>query len=158
MFKTIKPYNNVNIFRIVSENIDMLTPISLHNNYLSKYALILAYYPMKQSRYNIFIKLDKNQKVGMLNRHILGVARKLGVYQSIIKNIVKLRETLVRYKKYKNDNKKDDFWRKTTYTENELTTHMNLLLDIILEEIGRRGNTKYIRRKKLQELEKNFGE
>ena len=42
----------------IRENKNILKPIPLHNNVLSKYALILTYYPMKNSKLEIYLKLD----------------------------------------------------------------------------------------------------
>jgi hypothetical protein len=104
-FYKIDPLNNLNIYRINNENKKLLKPIALHDMILSKYATILGYYPMSQSKFNIFIS----------------------------------------------------FWQKR-YEENkrELSKVYNMLLDMILEEINKRNNPKYLRKKKLQEIKNNL--
>ena len=42
---------NLNIFQIIKNNKDALYPIALHDVVLTKYAMILSYYPMKDSKY-----------------------------------------------------------------------------------------------------------
>lgn len=167
MFITIE--QNKNIFYILRENKKLLNPIALYDTILGKYAMILGHYPMKESKYKIFSNLNRTERVGMLNRHILGVASKLGIYQTILKNIDELRLNHKKYKKYKNNTKKkskkslfsnsenDNFWQKK-YIENQakLTEQYNILLDIIIEEINKRNNPKYLRKKKLQEIKANL--
>ena len=165
MFERID--NNSNDFIVVSKNKNILKPIALHDVILSKYALILGYYPMINKKYDIFISLDRYKRVGMLSRHILGVASKLGIYQVFLKEINSLKDTHRTCKKYVKQEKKnlftfknekqDPFWQKR-YEENkrELSKVYNMLLDIILEEINKRNNPKYLRKKKLQEIKSNL--
>lgn len=146
---------NFEIIKITREIKESLKPISLHDTILSKCSIILAYYPMKESKLEIYNNLDKRQRVGMLTRYILGVASKIGVYQSIIKEIVELKQNYKRYKyhlkNYKDDNK---FWEEQLYKNQiEMNKYLNLLLDSIIEEISRRNDPKYLRKKKLNEIE-----
>lgn len=161
MFKTIDNNDDkgiFNIYKVVKENKILLKPISLHDMILNQYALILSHYPMKESKFNIFIQLDKHKRVGMLNRHILSVASKLGVYQVILKEIIKLRIDHNKYKKFINDSEEHkEYWIKAfEKNQNELTTRYHMLLDIIGEEISKRNNPKYLRKKKLQEIKDNL--
>jgi len=134
-----------------------LSPIALHDNILSKYVMVLLYYPMKDSKANIYLKLNKNQRVGMLNRHILSVANKLDVYQVIIKELIELRDNYKKYKKYKEKGDINNFWTDHyKETEKELSRRYVKLLDIIIEEITRRENPKYLRKKKLKEIKNNL--
>lgn len=150
--------------KLIREYRNILKPIALHELVLTKYAYILCYYPMKDSKLDIYFKLDKNQRVGMLNRHILGVASKINVYQSIIKNIILIRNRLKHYKKYIKEEIDDDYtlinkeyWQKSyNNSQNEINKQYSLLLDIISEEINRRKDIKYIRRKKMEEIEQNL--
>jgi len=171
MFETVN--NNQNLYFIIRKNKILLNTISLHDFILSKYALVLGYYPMIKSKFDIFIKLDKRKKVGMLNRHILSAASKLGVYQTILKEIVVLRENNKRYKKFtieeaasnssimsyfkKNDN--INYWQ-NAYNKNqiELKKMYTMLLDIMCEELQKRNNSKYLRKIKLQEIKNNYSE
>jgi hypothetical protein len=158
--------NNLNIFRIIQENKKLLKPIALHDITLSKYATILGYYPMSQSKFNIFIKLDKNQRVGMLNRYILGVASKIGIHQCFLNQFNELRSSYKKYKKYNKKEKKffnftsskdDDFWI-NLYKKNqsEMNNQYYMLLNMILEELNKRNNPKYLRKRKLQEIKNNL--
>jgi len=169
MFEIID--KNSNDFHVIRNNKNILKPIALHDMILSKYALILGYYPMINKKYDVFISLDRYKRVGMLSRHILGVASKLGVYQVVLKEINSLKDTHRNCKKYlkqekKNSNnlftafkqeKQDPFWQKR-YEENkrELSKSYIMLLDMILEEINKRNNPKYLRKKKLQEIKSNL--
>lgn len=164
MFEIIN--KNSNDFIVIRKNKDILKPIALHDIVLSKYALILGYYPMINKKYDVFISLDRYKRVGMLSRHILGVASKLGIYQVVLKEINSLKDTHRNCKKYLKKEKKnlstfqerqDPFWQKR-YEENkrELSKVYIMLLDMILEEINKRNNPKYLRKKKLQEIKSNL--
>jgi hypothetical protein len=165
-FSKIDPSeNNLNIFRITRENKNLLKPIALHDIFLSKYALILGYYPIPQSKFNIFIRLDRNQRLGMLNRYILGVASKIGIHQCFIDQFNELRLKHKKCKKYVKKEKKifnfgdkdNDFWIKVhKENQSEMRKQYNMLLDMILEEINKRNNPKYLRKKKLQEIKNNL--
>ncbi len=159
MFKTFNSSDNIfTNFSIIRENKILLKPISLHDMVLDRYALILGYYPMNESKFNIFINLDKHKKVGLLNRHILSVASKLGIYQVLLKEIINLRDNHKRYKKYINDLTNDkEYWIKSfDKNQSELSTRYRMLLDIIVEELTKRENPKYLRKKKLQEIKNNL--
>lgn len=159
----IKTNNSTNVYRIVRENKLLLRPIALHDIILSKYALILGYYTMSQSKFDIFTKLDRKQRLGMLNRHILGVASKIGIHQCFLNQFNGLRKKHEKCKKYISKDKfmttsmPSNFWQKE-YEENqsEMRRQYNMLLDMILEEIDRRKNPKYLRKKKLQEIKNNL--
>lgn len=148
----------INNLKAIRDNKLLLKPISLHDMMLEKYAFVVSHYPMNESKFNIFIKLDKHEKVGMLNRHILSVASKLGVYQVILKEIIKLRSDHKKYKKFIDQSYSDkEYWIKSfEKNEIELTTRYRMLLDIIGEEINKRENPKYLRKKKLQEIKDNL--
>jgi len=146
--------NHLEISKSVGEIETILRPISLHEEMLIKCALILTFYPLRKSKLNIYLNLDKVQRVGMLNRHILGAASKLGIHQVFIRQIIGLKRTNKKYKQniLKTDNKQ--FWT-TAYNTNqiELRKMFNLLLDMMIEELDRRSEPKYLRRKKLNEIE-----
>ena len=149
--------NYLDIDRLVRETKKILKPISLHDIILTKCALIFVYYPMKASKLKIFSTLDKKQKIGMLYRHILGVASKIGVYQTIIKEIVRLRQDHVKYKKYLFEYSHVDYWAELyKRNEKELSKQYNMLLDIMIEELKRRHDPKYLRKKKLNEIKENL--
>jgi len=165
MYKMLEKDPNL-LWVCINQIIISLKPISIHQNILIKYATILAYYPMKESKMEIFIKLDKKQKVGMLSRHIMGVASKLGIYQTLLKEIINLKQSHRTARKYIKpkpkkrtffkEDKRDDFWEKVYVdTQSKLNYHFLLLLDIIIEEINRRHNLKYLRKKKLEEILQN---
>ena len=99
MYKMLEKDHNL-LWVCINQIIISLKPISIHQNILIKYATILAYYPMKESKMEIFIKLDKKQKVGMLSRHIMGVASKLGIYQTLLKEIINLKQSHRTARKY----------------------------------------------------------
>lgn len=150
--------SDFDIIKKTREIKEVLKPISLHDNVLSKCVLILIYYPMKESKIEIYTNLDKREKVGFLTRYILGVASKIGIYQTLIKEIVTLKQDYKKYKiyimKYKNDNK---FWKECLErNQRDLTKQFSLLLDMMLEEITRRNEPKYLRKKKLEELKQNL--
>ena len=92
----------------------------------------------------------------MLNRHILSVASKLEVYDVILKSINQLRRSYRTSKKYMNG-EHDKFWSEN-FTKNQIdfNKQMSQLLDIIIEEINRRNNVKYVRKKKLNEIKENL--
>lgn len=148
--------NNLNIAILFRETKKVLKPVSLHDSILSKCALIFIYYPMKKSKFDIYLKLDKKQRVGMLYRHILGVASKLGVYQTVLKETIRLRQEHKKYKTYL-ETGKGSYW-KSAYDRNELELNKqyNQLLDIMIEELTRRSDTKYLRKKKLKEIKENL--
>jgi len=146
--------NNLKNAILILETKKVLKPISLHDTILSKCALIFAYYPMKKSKLDIYLTLDKKQRVGMLYRHIVGVASKLGVYQTILREIIRLRQEHKKYKKYMD---KEGFYKDIfTRNEMELSKRYNLLLDIMIEELTRRSDPKYLRKKKLKEIKENL--
>jgi len=142
--KIIDDYTNIYQYNlIILQNKKLLKPISLHDNFLSKYALIYANYPMKESKYNIYLKLDKNKRLGMLNRHMLGVASKLGISQVFI------RERVRAYKSYIKEYEDEKYW-KDAYEK----YHRNMV--DLFEEIKKRNDPKYLRNKKLKEIQKNI--
>lgn len=70
MFETIEKNSNSNM--VIRKNKEALEPIALHSITLNKYALILGYYPIKDKKYfDIYISLNRYQRVGFLSRHIL---------------------------------------------------------------------------------------
>lgn len=143
--------NTLEHFKQLRDIEETLHPIALHDVVLSKCSLILVQFPMKKTKLDIYATLNKHQRVGMLFRHILGVASKLGIYTVILKNIKELRSNHKRYKSLGGSD--GGFWEKR-YKENniELGKQYSILLDIIIEEISRREKPKYIRKKKLEKL------
>jgi hypothetical protein len=73
-------------------------------------------------------------------RQIIGIKRQNKRFRDKINNIKERKE----------------FWI-DAYNSNqiELTKMFNLLLDMMIEEIDRRNNPKYLRKKKLNEIENN---
>ena len=61
MFSTVDINNQVytELIKVVNENKSLLKPISLHDVKVSKYAIILSYYPMRKSKFDIFITLNE---------------------------------------------------------------------------------------------------
>lgn len=143
--------------RVTREIKNTLKPISLHDSVLSKCATILIYYPMKESKLKIYLSLDEKKRVGMLTRYILGVASKIGVYQTIIKEIIDLKQDYKKYIKYAKQDTMDNFWKKRLeINQRELNKQFTMLLDIIIEEIDRRNDPKYLRKKKLNLINQNL--
>lgn len=164
MFKTFDKNNSMSVYIAQKENKKLLKPISMHDMLLDDYATILTHYPMPQSKYEIYLKLDKKKRVGMLNRYILGIASKLGIYQSYLREINELRKDYRKYKKFsKNerkpiflkimDNNDDNYWKKSLEEcQLNLTKHYKMLFLMMFEEIVKRNNPKYLRRKKLEKI------
>ena len=151
-------YNSLEAQRSIREIKAFLKPISLHDLPLTKCAFIVFYYPIKKSKLDIYLKLDNVQRVGMLNRYILGVASKLGIYQIFLRQFVGLKRENKRYKNYiKSGDLEQQFWiEQYRINQIELSKMFNLLLDMMIEEINRRNNPKYLRKKKLDEIIKNL--
>jgi len=138
--------------KFINKMTKVIYPISLHDDIVRKCVIILIEYPMKENKMKIFLELDKKEKVGMLNRHILSVASKIGIYDSFTNKVYRCIENNKRYKKY-NKSQNDAYW-KEAYDRNqiELSKYHRLLLDIMLEELHRRSSVKYLRNKKLKEI------
>lgn len=130
-----------------------LKPISLDDMVLSRYILILDKYPMKESKKKIYLSLDKKQRVGMLNRYLLSIASKLGIYESFISEIIYLKRNYKIYKKFSNDDHNVQYWnKKFNDVKIRLTYQYNMLLKIIIEEIDKREKIRYLRKIKMNNV------
>ena len=150
-------YNFFKIQKSIRETKEILKPIALHELLLTKCAFIITYYPFKESKLQIYSQLNKTQRAGMLNRYILGIASKLGIHQAFLRQIIGIKRQNKRFRnKINNVKERKEFWI-DAYNSNqiELTKMFNLLLDMMIEEIDRRNNPKYLRKKKLNEIENN---
>lgn len=135
---------------IINKNKCELGKLPIHDLVVVKYALAISYFPLSDSKMKIYNKLNKKQKIGMLNRHILSICRKLDISQVLIKNAKDASDNYKRIRKYEDV---DDVWK--TLIEKyrrDIDVGYNLLLDIIEEEINKLNNIKYLRKKKIEKI------
>jgi hypothetical protein len=133
----------------IIDKFNEIRPISLENIILNKCATILVYYPFSDKKLKIFNKLNKKQKVGMLNRHLLSVANKLDINKPLIDGVSSCIRNNRRYKKYQNDGYWNDLYNKN---QDHFIRLYNIFINCLLDEINRRKNIKYLRNKKLEKI------
>lgn len=149
--------NNFYLFnKIIVSNRKILGVLPIHEDKIQEYVLLVSYFPFTDTKEKVYLSLDnKRDRIGMLNRHILSVARKLDISQIIIK---RAKESSINYNRYKNYGKDyENLWwsdQVIKYRENIIYTY-DLLLKMIFEENIKRRDVKYVRKKKLEELMKN---
>ncbi len=150
-----KKYDYFGYMAILSGNRRIIGKLPIHETKIDEYVRVVSFYPFTESKEKVFITLNKKQKLGMLNRHILSVARKLNISQVIIKNAKT--ETLD-YKKYLSfyKNEGDSYWKTFVIrSRDNIEMFYGIILKMIIEEIDRRLNPKYLRKKKLEEIKNN---
>lgn len=97
--------------------------------------------------------------MGMLNRHVLSVACKLGISNILLKKAKYITIALATSKKNaKNTNNLSSYFKPNYFKEQEqeyrykLQEFYSIILDMIIEETLKRYNVKYMRKKKLEEI------
>jgi hypothetical protein len=148
------------MLRIIYENEKELQPISLYAGHIEKYAKLIAFYPLPEKKYKIFCTLTKQTKLGLLNRHLLSVASKLGVSNVYIKHVNRLKienkkykNKIEEYKKFSRSTKELEEWKKRN--EIEMISALYMLFDMVFEETNKRLNITYRRKKKLEKIDEN---
>ena len=139
-------------WEIILYNRKEIGDLPIHENFYNRYVYVLTFFPFSEKKEKIFKSLDRKAKMGMLNRHILSVAREVGISQIIIK---KAKEETTDYKRCNENFRKykDDFWKE--YVEqhrSKIEEYYTLILGMIEEEIRKRSNVKYMRKKKLDKI------
>jgi len=151
-----KTYEFYELNKIKQENRREMGVLPIHELIVEKYVILLSYYPFGDKKENIFKSLNKSQKMGMLNRKVLSVARELGISDLIIK---KTKEITIDLASTKESAKSTSiFFKPDYYKEREknlrykLEEYYTLILDMIMEETTKRMDVKYLRKKKLEEI------
>ncbi len=150
-----KIYEHYELSKIIHQNRAEVGGLPIHEFCVDKYITLVSFYPFGDKKEKVFKFLSKAQKMGMLNRHVLSVARQLGISNILIK---KAKETTKNLASTKNNKNNLSYFNPTYYEEQEikyrykLEEYYTLILDIIIEEIECRKNIKYLRKKKLDEI------
>jgi hypothetical protein len=152
-----KEYDYFDAFRIHSLNRKELGNLPIHETFIEKYLTVLLYYPLSESKLKIYSTLNKKGKLGMLNRHILSVARKLNISQVIIKLASESTQSYKKCKKYmKNDTDNDTYWTERVQDYGrDIRQYYMIVIDMISEEITKISDVKYLRNKKLKKIINN---
>lgn len=134
---------------MMTNNKKELGYLPLHASVVNSYVLFISYFPFDDKKLKIYKKLGKGEKLGMLNRHVLSVAKKLGISDVLLKNN---HDHTQKYKIYK-DHDGDNFYKKIfENTTKEISKGYLLLIDIIIDEMRKRNNIKYLRKKKIDTI------
>jgi len=153
-----KNYNSYELSKIKHTNRNEIGDLPIHEVRVIKYVVLLSYYPFNEQKWKIFKSLSKNQKMGMLNRHVLSVARQLGVSDILLKKAKEITKDLASSTKRAKRTTIGNILKPNFYKEQEeryrrkLEEYYTLILDIIMEETSKRMNVKYLRKKKLDEI------
>lgn len=150
-----KKYDWLEAMSILRNNRQLIGKLPIHEMKIDHYVKVVSFYPFSESKEKIFLTLNKKEKMGMLNRHVLSVARKLDISQVIIR---KAKEETLSYKKslsyYKDDG--DVYWGNLAVKSREnIDMFYGVILDMIIDEMNRRLEPKYLRKKKLEEITNN---
>jgi len=150
-----KKYELYEISEITHQNRNEIGTLPIYEPYVDKYVLLISYYSFNEQQEKIFKSLNKSQKLGMLNRHVLSVARQLNISNILIKMAKQTTKDLASINK--NVKLGLDYYE-THYKTQEnnyrrkLVDFYTLILDMIMEETTKRMNVKYMRKKKLEEI------
>ena len=148
-----KKYDRSEIFLIQHNNLQKLGNLPIYDISSLKYALIISYFPLKDSKLKIYKKLNRKQKLGFLNRHILSVGRKLELPQILLKKAKGSSKSYKITKKYAKESEYDNFWKNSHKRDrNNIDEYYNIIMDIIIDEIKKYNNTKYSRKMKLEKI------
>lgn len=146
-------YSMLDVYQVERANRKEMGDLPIHEFCYSKYVKFISLFPFNKKKEIIFKSLNPKQKLGMLNRHVLSVAKNLEISQIIIKKAkeesLEYRRCIENIEKYS----KDDFW--VNYADNhrkKMEEYYQLILDMIIEEMIKRTDVKYMRKKKLKEI------
>lgn len=136
----------------MTNNKKELGRLPLHSNIVDSYVLFISYFPFDSKKLKIYKKLRKGEKLGMLNRHILSVAKKLDISDVLLK---KIHDHTQKYKIFKDHNDSVFYKNIIENTTKEISKGYLLLMEMIIEELKKRNDIKYLRKKKINNILNN---
>jgi len=99
--KIVKLNDNVegNYFSVIYENRAFLRPISLPDNIVDNYALVIGYFPFSDKQILVYEKLNSTERAGFMLRYLLKCSKIAGVPQPIIQNMLSAKGSFDAYPK-----------------------------------------------------------
>jgi len=153
-----REYTYFELSKILNENRREIGKLPTHELNVGAYVKLLSYYPFNEEKEKIFKSLNKSQKMGMLNRHVLSVARKLDISNILLKKAKDITIDLATSKKNAKTSSLSSYFKPNYFKEQEekyrhkLQEFYNIILDMIIEETIKRFDVKYMRKQKLEEI------
>jgi len=115
-----KEYEYFELSKIIYDNRREMGKLPIHELNVGNYVKLISYYPFNEEKEKIFKSLNKSQKMGMLNRHVLSVARKLGVSNILLKKAKEITKDLAIVKKNAKSNNLSSYFKLDYYKEQEI--------------------------------------